>query len=69
MATSLTVKDLIRLGGNVRITKKFTSVVLKDFVRLAVNKDVHITIVGTELTSLTMKDLVRIGGKNVTIEI
>lgn len=69
MATSTTLKDLISLGGNVRITEKFTSTVLKDCVRLAVNNNTHITIVGTSLTSTVLKDLVRIGGKNVTIEI
>ena len=69
MATTLLIKDLIRLGCNVKLTEKYTSLALKEFARLASSNNAHLTINGKGVTSLTLKDIARIGGNNVTIEI
>lgn len=65
--TPITIKDLIRLGGNVEVTSGHTPTSLKDFARLAVQQGSHITINATQITPTTAKDLVRIGGKHVTL--
>lgn len=65
--TPTVIKDLIRLGCNVRITPGHAPTALKDYVRLAVQKGAHITIDATNIAPTVAKDLARLGGLNVTL--
>ena len=64
-----TVKDLIRLGGNIIISGKYSPDTLKDYVRLAITNNVKITIKADSYSPDTLKDLIRLGKDNLTLEI
>jgi hypothetical protein len=67
--TPATVKDLLRLGGNLIITGSYTPASLKDFARLAKSNNTMLTIRANSLTPATLKDLIRIGQDCITIEV
>lgn len=67
MQSPITIKELINLGVNVQVGPEHTPVSMKEFVRLAVSNDIHLTIDGKEATPITLKELARIGGKHLTI--
>lgn len=62
-----TIKELIALGCNVKITGTHLPATLKECVRLAVQKDVHLTIDTGNILPSTAKELARLGGKNLTL--
>jgi hypothetical protein len=68
MYTAATVKETISSGSNVHVGASYTGASLKEFARLAVSNDIHLTI-STEgkYTGATIKELARIGKKNITI--
>jgi hypothetical protein len=67
--TTETIKDLLRLGGNVTINGAYTPESLKDFARLANSSNVMLTIKANNYTPDLLKDLSRLGKENVTIEL
>ena len=70
MASSpLTIKELINLGANLKITGSYSPVSLKKFISLAKSKNLKITIVANGLSPVTLKELVKIGGEYLTLEI
>ena len=66
---SETVKDLLRLGGNVIVGGSYMAETMKEFAHLAKKHNVMLTIKVGSYRSETLKEIVRIGGKNVTIEV
>ncbi|KFF03255.1 hypothetical protein [Flavobacterium reichenbachii] len=67
--TSATIKELIKLGGNLTVTGKFSSAHLKDFVNLAKNQNVQITLKINGTSSATLKELVKIGHSKLVLEL
>ncbi len=69
--TSNTAKDLVRLGANIEITTdaNYTSVTVKEIVRIASSKESHVLVHAGNYTSDTLKDIAIIGRKSVTIKI
>ena len=67
--TPATIIDLIRLGGNLRITGSYSPESLKDFASLAKSKNVKLTIKANSLTPATLNDLIKIGQDCLTIEL
>jgi hypothetical protein len=67
--TPLTIKELINLGANLKISGTYTPATLKEFVSLAKEKKVRISIKVNSLTPLTLKELVDIGQEYLTLEI
>lgn len=67
--TSETIKDLIRLGGQLKISGSYTSESLKDFIRLANRHNVQLTIKVEGQNSETLKELIRISNNNLTLEL
>lgn len=64
-----TVKELIRLGGNIKVSGNFHPDSLKEFVWLANSHKVHLTIEVNNLHPDTLKELVRLGQSNLTLEL
>lgn len=70
--TSMSAKDLARLGANIIITPecRLTSQSVKDIIRIAVGHKSTVTIyAGDYYTSMSLKDFARLGGSYVTIAI
>lgn len=65
----ITIKELINSGAKLRITGQYTPASIKEFVQLAVNKKVKITIVANNLIPATLKELVDIGKEYLTLEL
>jgi hypothetical protein len=69
--TSLNAIDIANLGGNIEITANsgFTSLNVKDIIKIAVSNKTTVTIHAGIYTSLNLNDFVKIGGNLVTIVI
>lgn len=67
--TPVSVKELIKLGGNLKITSSYSPVTLKEFVSLAKARKVQITIQANSLTIVSLKELITIGQEYLTIEL
>ncbi len=67
--TAETIKDLIRLGGHIKVSGTYPSETLKDFARLAKSRNVKLTIKANSATTETLKDLIRIAKNNIVLEL
>jgi len=64
-----TVKELIKLGGHLKVSGIYTPETLKDFARLAKTNNTKLTIIANSLKPDTLKDLIRFAKDNVILEI
>ena len=67
--TPETVKDLIKLGGSIKVSGSYTPGTLKDFAQLAKENNVQLTIKVNSLTPGTLKELIKIAKDNVILEL
>ena len=63
------IKDLISSGAILKITSEHHPQNLKDFVSLAMQKNVPITIRVEHLHPDNIKDLIKVGHKTLTLEL
>ncbi len=63
-----TIKDLLRLGGNLKLSGEYSLSSLKDFARIAKSNNTMLIIKANSLTPAILKDLIRIGQDCITIE-
>jgi hypothetical protein len=64
-----TIKELIQLGGNLKITGQYVPASLREFAQLARAHNTHLTIVASYLVPATLKELIEIAPNNITLEI
>jgi hypothetical protein len=69
MQTPLTIKELIKLGGNLKLKGTYQPFELKEFISLVKLHDTQLTIDAKGIETYTLKELAKLGGKNLTLEI
>lgn len=67
--SSDSAKDIARIGANIEITStsNFSSDTVKDIIRIATTKGIHVTIHASKYSSDSLKDMARIGKEKITI--